>query len=362
MREWRTTFALFTKPKGATMTRLLLILTLLLAPCSLLLGADSGLTGTLLVANRTGGSISLYDLATQMEVTRLPIGDRVPHELTASADGRWAVTSEYGGGNNPGQHLIVIDIPAAEIVRRIDLGPNTRPHSIVFMNDSRHVIATLEQAEQIAMVDIIDGDIVRTYPTGGDDSHMVRLSPDNRHAFVAARGSGTLSKITLDSSEPTTVIPTGARAEGIAVSPDGGKVWVANQGDSTITVIDTESLEIEGAIGSIATNRVEFLPNGIAVIPGGSSADNSLRYVTYFDGNRIEEVGRLELPGSSANGTGVRLLAANNALFLADSALNEISAVVPGFVGTRSVIAINPDNVDGMAWSPLRIAVLENQD
>ena len=139
------------------MIRLFLALTLLLAPCSPLLAADNGLSGTLLVANRTGGSVSLYDLATETEITRLPIGDKVPHELTASPDGRWAVTSEYGGGSNPGQHLVVIDIPAAAIVRRIDLGPDTRPHSIVFLDDNRHVITTLERAEQIALVDIIDG-------------------------------------------------------------------------------------------------------------------------------------------------------------------------------------------------------------
>ena len=194
-----------------------------------------------------------------------------------------------------------------------------------------------------------------TFATGGSDSHMVRLSPDNRHAFVAARGSGTLSKITLDGSELTSVIATGARAEGIAVSPDGERVWVANQDASTITAVDADAMEIVGVIGSIATNRVEFLPNGIAVIPGGMEDGADVRHITYFNGSTLAEVGHLALPGSTAFGTGVRLLAANNALFLADSALNEISAVVPAFVGERTVIAINPDNVDGMAWSPLRV-------
>jgi DNA-binding beta-propeller fold protein YncE len=340
------------------MARPLLILILSLASCTLSLAADSGLSGTLLVANRTGGSVSLYDLETETEVTRLPIGERVPHELTASPDGRWAVTSEYGGGNNPGQHLIVIDITAAEILRRIDMGSNTRPHSIVLLNDSRHVVTTLERREAIALVDIIDGEIVNTFATGGSDSHMVRLSPDNRHAFVAARDSGTLSKIALDGSELTSVITTGARAEGISVSPDGERVWVANQGASTITAVDADAMKIVGVIGSIATNRVEFLPSGIAVIPGGTDDGAEGRHITYFNGSTLAEVGHINLPGSTAFGTGVRLLAANNALFLADSALNEISAVVPDLVGERTIIAINPDNVDGMAWSPLRVVSL----
>jgi DNA-binding beta-propeller fold protein YncE len=109
-------------------------------------GAALAADGTLLVANRAGGSVSLIDLPTETEIARLPIGPVIPHEIAASPDGRWAVTGEYGGGNNPGRHLVVIDVAAAEIVARIDLGPNSRPHSIAFLPDSRRVLATMEQS------------------------------------------------------------------------------------------------------------------------------------------------------------------------------------------------------------------------
>ena len=321
-------------------------------------GADNALTGTLLVANRNGGSISMIDLQTRTEIARLPIGPTVPHELAASPDGRWAVTGEYGSGNNPGRHLVVIDISAAQIVRRIDMGPNTRPHSIAFLQDSRHVITTLERSEAIALVDILDGEIINTWPTGGQDSHMVRLAPDDSRAYVAARGSGTLSVIWLNEDRPPTVIPTGARAEGIGVSPAGSEIWIANQSDSNITVVNAESLGITHTLEGIPSNRIEFLPDGWAVVPGGSSADGSVRYVTFFDGASKEIRRRLELPGSTAGGTGIRLLAAHGSLFLADSALDEISVLAPFISNTREPIMMNPDNIDGMAWSPLRVALL----
>lgn len=340
------------------MTRLLLLVALTISTITPAFAADNNLTGTLLVANRSGGSVSMYDLQTQTEIARLPIGPVIPHEMAASPDGRWAVTGEYGTGNNPGRHLLVIDVAAAEFVHRIDLGANTRPHSFWFLDDSRHVVATMERAEEIALVDIIDGEVVRTFPTGGNDSHMVRLSPDNEFAFVAARGSGTLSTIYLTEDLAPTVIPTGARAEGIAVDPDGSTVWVANQGDSTITVVDANNIEILHTISGIATNRVEFLPDGTAVIPGGCSDNDAVRCVTYFDGDTYEQIDQLELPATGGFGTGVRLLAADDKLFLADSALDEISAVDPATAGIRTVIAINPDNVDGMAWSPLRVSVM----
>lgn len=318
---------------------------------------NNALTGTLLVANRNGGSISLIDLQTSTEITRLPIGSIVPHELAVSPDGRWAVTSEYGTGNNPGRHLVVIDIPVAEIVSRIDLGPNTRPHSIAFLGDSRHVITTMERSEAITLVDILDGEIIKTWATGGQDSHMVKLAPDDSRAYVAARGSGTLSVIWLNEDRPANVIYTGAGAEGIGVSPDGSEVWIANQGDQTVSIVDTETLEITHTLEDIPSNRIEFLPDGWAVVPGGSSADGSVRYITFYDGETKEIRRRLELPGSSASGTGVRLLAAHGSLFLADSALDEISVLAPFVSTTREQIMMNPDNIDGMAWSPLQARV-----
>ena len=342
----------------------LLISTLLLFLFTPVQAAETELSGTLLVANRTGGSISVIDLQSKTEVTRLPIGEHIPHEMAASPDGRWAITGAYGTGNNPGRHLVVIDIATAEIVRRIDMGPNTRPHSIVFLSDSRHVITTIELSNAIALVDIIDGEIIRTWPTGGEDSHMVRLAPDDSRAYVASRGSGTLSVIWLDeenANRPRTVITTGRRAEGIAVSPDGQQIWVANQGDSTISVVDAETLEVIAGIEGITTNRIEFLPNGQAVVPGGINTESTGRYITFFNGPTQEVVRSLQLPSSADLGTGVRLLAADDVLFLADSALGEITVVDPASGNAPELIIKNTNHVDGMAWSPLRLGILTNR-
>jgi YVTN family beta-propeller protein len=315
--------------------------------------------GTLLVANRSGGSVSLIDLQTETEIARLPIGPIIPHEMAASPDGRWAVTGEYGTGNNPGRHLVVIDVAAARIVSRIDLGAETRPHSFEFLSDSRHVVATMEQSNLLALVDIIDGAVLRTWPTGGRDGHMVRLSPDDSRAYVASRGGeGTLSVIWLDEDRPPVVIPTGAGAEGISVSPDGNQVWVANRDAETISIVDTASQQVTAMISGPSVNRIEFLPNGRAVIPGGLNADESVRSLTVFDGDSRTVVSRIELPGGAGGGTGVRLLAADGLLFLADSAGNEIAVFDPASGNPPRRITINTDNPDGMAWSPLRVEML----
>ena len=145
---------------------------------------------------------------------------------------------------------MTIDVAEGRQVARIDLGAKSRPHSIVFMRDGRRVVATMEQSDQIALVDVVDRKVLRTYPTGGREGHMVRLSPDGARAFVASRGAeGTLSIISLAGDAPPVVVPTGAGAEGLAVTPDGREVMAirSNHAGRLATVMDfpqTRSAEL----------------------------------------------------------------------------------------------------------------------
>jgi DNA-binding beta-propeller fold protein YncE len=197
---------------------------------TILASSTLALDGTLVVANRQGGSISFFDLATEVEIARVPIGPVIPHEVDVSPDGRLAVTSEYGPNNRPGQRVVLIDIATATIVASIDLGPNSRPHSVVFLPDSRRAVATMQDSDQLALLDLEAQRVLRTYPTGAREGHMVRVSPDGNRAYVTSRGGeGTLSVIYLDEDRPPAVIVTGLGAEGIDVTPDGSEIWVANR-------------------------------------------------------------------------------------------------------------------------------------
>jgi hypothetical protein len=66
------------------------------------------------------------------------------------------------------------------------------------------------------------------------------------------------------------------------------------------------------------------------------------------------------LRAGTAAGTGVRLLAADDLLFLADSALDEIAVLDPATANSPERVVVNTDNPDGMAWSPLRVDVLRD--
>ena len=104
------------------MTRTTVTLTAALAlVISLSAARAQNLDGTLLVANRedVAGSVSFFDLPTGKEIARIPIGRGWPHEVAVSADGRLALTAEYGL-DAPGERVVVMSIPQARIIGYID--------------------------------------------------------------------------------------------------------------------------------------------------------------------------------------------------------------------------------------------------
>ncbi len=320
------------------------------------------LEGTLVVANRAGGSISLIDLQTGLEVARLPVGPIIPHEVAVSADGRFALTGEYGPNDSPGRHVILIDIPNARIVGRIDLGQNSRPHTAVFLPDGRRAVATMQDSDKIALIDLGSMAVVQTYPTGGREGHMVRLSPDGSRAYVTSRGAeGTLSVIFLDEDRPPVVIPTGPGAEGISVSPDGSEVWVANRQEQTISVIDTESLENVATIDSRPfAGRVEIGPNGRAVAPNGGGGNPVPQYLRLYDVESRTMIAEVPLRDGTSQGGNFGVLIHAGLAFVSDPGQGTIRIFDLDHLGESEpeVLVSAHESPDGMAWSPVRVEVM----
>ncbi|MEZ5284942.1 MAG: hypothetical protein R2712_09050 [Vicinamibacterales bacterium] len=325
------------------------------------LSAQTGPSGTLLVVNRTGGSIALFDLATEVEMARIPIGPVIPHEVAVSPDGRLALTGEYGPNDNPGRHLVIIDVAAGRRVGRIDLGPNSRPHSVQFLKDNRRAVATTELADRLVLVDVVQQTAIRTYPTGGREGHMVRLSPDDSRAYVTSRGgAGTLSVITLDGDAPPVVIPTGEGAEGIAVSPDGREVWVVNRVAGTISVVDTTTLTVTATVTVPPdARRAEISAEGRVLVPHGGPPDAPAQFLSVYDIATRTLVGRHAMHEGSREPGGFGIHIVGERAYASDRAGRTLLSMDLARVSEVSTIATGLDDPDGLAWSPVRLSVLQ---
>ncbi|HSR42097.1 MAG TPA: YncE family protein, partial [Longimicrobiales bacterium] len=214
----------------------------------------------------------------------------------------------------------------------------------------RRAVATMEMSDRLALVDVTTRGVLRTYPTGGREGHMVRLSPDGSRAYVTSRGAeGTLSVIFLAEDRGPVVIPTGEGAEGIAVTPDGGEVWVANRDARTISIVDAGSL---GVVATLETppdpRRVEITSTGRALVPNGAGPGAVAVY----------DVGSRELleNASVGEGRGFGVLAHGSSAFLSDRATGEILIWDPDRPEAVRTLATGHEEPDGMAWSPRRVA------
>ena len=319
--------------------------------------------GTLVVANRAGGSISLIDFPTRVEVARLPIGPIIPHEVAVSPDGRLALTAEYGPESRHGQHVVLINIPEARIVGRIDLGPNSRPHTALFHPDGRRAVVTMQNSDRIALIDLAAMNVVRTWPTGGREGHMVRLSPDGSRAYVTSRGAeGTLSVIFLAEDRPPVVIRTGPGAEGIAVSPDGREVWVANRDEQSISVVDTASLKVVATVASRpAAGRVEIDANGRAIAPnGGGGGPPVLQYLRLFDVKSRKMLTEVPLGDGTPHDGNFGVLIRGDIAFVSAPDVGTIRMFDLRDLDTSTpeVLVTAHESPDGMAWSPVRVGVM----
>jgi YVTN family beta-propeller protein len=221
---------------------------------------------TLVVLNKSEATASLIDLESGAVRATLPT-DHGPHEAAVSPNGRLALVGNYGSRDKPGTSLTVIDVPAAKVVKSIDLGEYRRPHGLLFLPDGRQALVTAEDNRALLLVDVEKGVVEKSFATDQKVSHMVEVALGGTRAFVANIGSGSVSVIDLEKGVIIRTIETGAGAEGITASIDGKEIWVTNRSADTVSVIDAASLEILASIPCASFPiRAKATPDGKHVL------------------------------------------------------------------------------------------------
>ena len=108
--------------------------------------AQDQASGTMLVANKRGNSLSRVDLATGMETHQVDSCAN-PHELAVSPDRRHVALACYDG-----QELEIFRTADLELVKRIPLGEGARPHG-AFWHANGTLFASAEGRGSIFVVE-----------------------------------------------------------------------------------------------------------------------------------------------------------------------------------------------------------------
>lgn len=224
-----------------------------------------GLSGTLVVTNKTPATATIIDVASGRVHATLPTGQG-PHEIVISRDGSTAVVTDYGSQTG-GSTLTVIDVPKARVARTISLAEYRRPHGIVFLPGDSLVAVTSEANKRVLIVRIITGEIVKAIPTEQNGSHMVGVTRDGTRGWTGNIGSNSVSELDLTRGVSLRTIAVPAQPEAINVTPDGKEVWVGSNATGKISVIDASAGTVSTAAEGFGwPYRVLFSPDNAMVL------------------------------------------------------------------------------------------------
>lgn len=245
--------------------------------------------------------------------------------------------------------LFSIVLPPANAPRR----EAEIPSGLAVSPDGQRIYVALNLSNQLAELDPLTGDVLRTWDVGfapydvvlaGDKAYVTnwggrRPGPDDttgpggRGTLVRVdpirhiASEGSVSIVDLKQDRVVGEILTGLHASGLVVSPDGRHVVVANAGSDTLSVIDTRSDQIVETIWSKLTpaelfgaspNALAFdrsgqrlyvcngTQNAVAVIdfhPGESELEGLIP-VGWFPGAIVHDAGRGSLYVANIKGIG----------------------------------------------------------
>lgn len=222
----------------------------------------------LIIANQGDRTVHLVETASGRTLAVLPSAP-APHEVAVTADGRWAVATNYGDRTDVGHALTVIDLRTQTVARSIDLAPHTRPHGIAFLPGDSILAVTSETSRAVVLVDFRAGRVLRALPTDAQGTHILAVSRGGEKIYTANVGSGTASELDAASGLVTRTFAAGPGSEGAAVSADGRRIWVASMARDSTYVFDTATGERVGAVATPGhAYRVTLTPDGgRALIP-----------------------------------------------------------------------------------------------
>jgi YVTN family beta-propeller protein len=267
--------------------------------CVLVGNAQATPQKSLLALSKRNHTLAIVDPQTLQVVAKAPVGPD-PHEVIASADGKTAYVSIYGGGRY--HALSVIDLVGQKALPDIDTGALNGPHGLTVVGGKLYF--TAEGAKAIASLDPATDKVDWIMGTGQNRTHMIFVTADQKQIYTTNVASGTvtiLEKVTMPPMGPPpgmgpggpppgmppggmqgpppgggpprmdwmeTVIPVGKGDEGFDVSPDGRELWTANAQDGTLSVIDLASRKVVATLDAKVggANRLKFTPDGKLIL------------------------------------------------------------------------------------------------
>ncbi|MGO3108917.1 MAG: YncE family protein [Sphingobacterium sp.] len=218
-------------------------------------------TGIAYTTNTRTNSVSAVDLNTGKLLATITNGADKSHtrEVLVDEQNNLVYITDVGDPSN----IWVIDGKTNTYVGAIgNLGKTVT--GMAFLNGTDKLYVTVMGNNSIAVVDLKNKKIEKSFPSGGESPVNI-ISDGKDRLFVTNQKSGTVTVLDKE-GKLIKSIATGDGAIGIAFDPQKNRLYSANRGTGTTTVIDGTGYHV---LADVATGSK---PNNVKVNPATGEA------------------------------------------------------------------------------------------
>lgn len=320
--------------------------------------AQSTPAKSLLALSKADHVLAIIDPVSLKILAKVPVGPD-PHEVIASADGKTAYVSIYGGGSL--HEINIIDVIGQKPISNLDTRPLLGPHGLDFADGKLWFSA--EGSKSVGRYDPAAATMDWSMGTGQNRTHMIYVTANGKNVYTTNVSSGTVS-ILLDTllqpmagpdgrifpgAKPRwewmqTVIPVSKGSEGFDVSPDGKELWTAASDDGTISIIDIAAKKLSATLNAkaVGANRLKFTPDGKLVLITSLRTGDLL----FYDAASRKEVKRINIGHGAA---GILMDSDGSRAFIGCTADNYVAIINLSKLELSGHIDLG--GPDGLAWA-----------
>jgi DNA-binding beta-propeller fold protein YncE len=207
--------------------------------------------GIAFVMNSGAASISVIDMTTHKELSRIP-ALREPHHWALSPDGKSLVV-----GDSAGNALLLLDPDTGTLQRRI---PVSDPYQLGFSPDGKLLVVNGLARNQVDVYDAATFRLVKRFPIRSMPSHLA-FSPDSSRVFVTLQGNNRLAAFDLTTMRMLWEVPVGSTPAGVLWHD--GKLLVADMGTDHLVEVDpANGHELRRIVPGKGAHNLYLSPDG----------------------------------------------------------------------------------------------------
>jgi DNA-binding beta-propeller fold protein YncE len=180
--------------------------------------------------------------------------------------------------------VVLVDSPSYKTLATLETGKN--PHEVRVSPDKRH--AYVAAGRTITAVDLKNRKVKATFDLGSYSAHDIRVSRDGRRIWAACAGVQAILELDSDTGKVLKTYNTAQQGSWfVEITPDERKIYTPNLEGKSVSVIDR-------ATGRVKTIPFEHPVYGIDITPDGKQVWVSGGDLAVIDTTTDEVVTRIK--------------------------------------------------------------------